>query len=115
MEKDMGTIAKSALEVAVLDRFHQLYQAKGFPSSDMIGVARRENTGGGRYVDLTCDRAVRLDDGYVDLGGGFVHMAGLPNGMMAVVRISGGRLRTLEFTVYGGDHWDGSEREWNIV
>ena len=106
---------KSELEAAVLDRFHQLYEAKGFPPSDLISATRRENTGGGRYTDLECNTLVQMDDGYVDLGGSLIEMAGLPNGMMAVVRIDGGRIKTLEFTVYGGDDWDGVERGWKIV
>jgi len=111
----MSTIQRSALETAVLDRFHQLYGAKGFPPAESIRVLRRDDTGGGRYVDLECDAPVQLDDGYADLGGSFVDMEGLPNGMMAVVLIRGGRIQVLEFTVYGGDFWDGQEREWKIV
>lgn len=78
-------------------------------------MLRRENTGGGRYVDLECDSPVHLDDGYIDLGGGYIEMRGIPNGMMAVVLMKGGRVRTLEFTVYGGDSWDGDEAEWRLV
>lgn len=102
------------MEAAVLDRFHQLYAAKGFPPAESIRVLHRENTGGGRYVDLECDAEVDLD-GYVDLGGGFVEMSGLPNGLMAVVLLKGRRVKLLELTVYGGDFWDGEEREWRIV
>ena len=42
-------------------------------------------------------------------------MKGVPNGMMAVVLLKGGRIKLLELTVYGGDFWDGEEREWRIV
>jgi hypothetical protein len=42
-------------------------------------------------------------------------MKGLPNGMMAVVLVKDEHLTTLELTVYGGDSWDGEEREWKIV
>jgi hypothetical protein len=111
----MNTIAQSALETAVLDRFHQLYQANGFPPAKSISVLRRENTGGGRYADLECDTPLRMDDGYIDLGGSFIEMKGLPSGMMAVVLVRGGRVKTLEFTVYGGDFWDGEERAWKII
>jgi hypothetical protein len=111
----MTTIPKSALEAAVLDRFHKLYQAQGFPPAESIGVLRRQNTGGGRYVDLECDTPVRLDDGYVDLGGSFIEMKGVPNGMMAVVLVKNGRVNTLEFTVYGGDFWSGEESAWRLA
>ena len=94
----MNTISPTALETAVLDRFHQIYKAQGFPPAESIRVLRRENTGGGRYVDLECDTSVQLDDGYIDLGGSFI-----------------GHLKVLEFTVYGGDFWDGEETEWRIV
>lgn len=42
-------------------------------------------------------------------------MSGIPSGMMAVVFLQGRRLRRLEFTVYGGDHWNGEEQVWKIV
>jgi len=111
----MNTIQPSALETAVLDRFHQLYQEKGFTPAESIRVLRRENTGGGRYVDIESDAPVQLSDGYVDLGGSYVELSGLPNGMMAVALVKNGRLMTLELTVYGGDSWDGEERDWKIV
>lgn len=111
----MNMIPSSALEVAVLDCFHLLYQAHGFPLSEVIRVLRRENTGGGRYVALECDQQVQLEDGYIDLGGRFIEMVGLPNGMMAVVLVKNKNLQLLEFTVYGGDFWDGEERDWKLV
>lgn len=111
----MKPIHQSALEAAVLDRFHHMYGAKGFPPAESIQVTSRNNTGGGRYVELACDAEVHMDDGYVDLDGSFVEMRGLPHGMMAVVLVKGGRIKLLELTVYGGDFWDGEEREWRIA
>ena len=111
----MNPIAQSLMETAVLDRFHQLYQTRGFPSAESIRILRRENTGGGRYAELECDTRLQMDDGYIDLLGSFIEMKGLPNGMMAVVLVTGGYVKTLEFTVYGGDLWDGEERAWKIV
>lgn len=111
----MMTIPQTVLETAVLDRLHSLYNERGFPPANSIKVLRRENTGGGRYVDLESDARVQLDDGYVDLGGSFIEMKGVPNGMMAVALVKDNRVTTLEFTVYGGDSWNGEEREWKIV
>jgi hypothetical protein len=111
----MNTIQQTALETAVLDRLRALYQARGLPPAMSIGVLRRENTGNGRYVDLESNADVQMDDGYIDLGGSFIEMKGLPNGMMAVALVKNNHLTTLEFTVYGGDSWDGEEREWKIV
>ncbi len=111
----MSTLPQSALEAAVLERLHELYRAKGFPRAESIRVLRRENTGGGRYVDLKCDVLVQLDDGYIDLGGSYIEMKGLPNGMMAVALIKDARVTTLEFTVHGGDPWNGEEEDWKIV
>ena len=78
-------------------------------------MLHRENTGCGRYTDIECDAVVRLADGYLDLGGGFVEMSDVPNGMAATVLLKAGRVKMLEFAVYGGDFWDGEEREWRIV
>ena len=111
----MNTTTQSTLEAAVLGRFHQLYEEQGFPAAESIGVVARENTGGGRYVELDSNVPRRLDDGYIDLAGSFIEMEGLPNGMMAVVLVVGRRAKTLELTVYGGDSWDGEERAWKIV
>ena len=111
----MKAIDQTALERALLARFHQLYQEEGFPRADLVNVVWRANTGGGRYANLECDAPVQVADGYLDLAGGFVEMEGLPNGLMAVVLVNKGRLRILELTVYGGDFWDGEERTWRIV
>jgi hypothetical protein len=111
----MYTIPKTALEAAILDRLHDLYDARGFPPEPSIRVLRRENTGSGRYVALESDARVQIVDGYIDLGGSFIEMNGLPNGMMAVALVKDKRLMTLEITVYGGDSWNGDEREWKIV
>ena len=108
-------LQQTPLESALLNRFHELYHANGFPAAKVVRVIRRENTGGGRYVDIASDERVHLDDGYIDLEGKFIEMNGIPNGMMAVAVIKDGRLTTLEFTVYGGDYWDGVERGWKFV
>jgi hypothetical protein len=62
-------------------------------------------------VDLECRTLIALADGHWDMGGPYISMKSLPNGMMAVVRIKDRRLAFLEFPVYGGDHWDGSEED----
>lgn len=111
----MNAFDQTALETALLERFHQLYQANGFPPAVSVDIVRRENTGGGRYADLECDVPVQVADGYLDLAGGFVDMDGLPAGLMAVVLVKQRRLRILELTVYGGYSWDGEERAWKIV
>jgi hypothetical protein len=111
----MNMIPQSALETAVLERLHQLYRAEGFPPAKSMRVLRRENTGSGRYVEIECDVPVQLEDGYVDLGGSYIEMQGLPSGMMAVVLVKARRVKQLEFTVYGGDSWNGEETPWKLV
>jgi hypothetical protein len=111
----VNTLHFSPLESAVLDRFHSLYQVAGFPNTRFIRALRRENTGGGRYVEIESDYLLKLDNGYVDLAGHFIEMSGLPSGTMAVVLVNDGRVKLLELTTYGGDFWDGEERVWKIV
>lgn len=111
----MNLLMLSPLETAVLAVFHDLYGDRGFPSPKAIQVVRRENTGGGRFVEIESKANVRLADGHVDLAGRYVEMIGLPNGLMAVALINNERLQQIELTVYGGDFWDGHEREWSIV
>src|SRR6476659_4719000 len=91
----------TVMEAAVLQRFHELYKEVGFPPPHEVNVVRRQNTGGGRYVDLACETPVAIEDGYVDLAGSYIEMEDIPNGMMSVVLIQDGRLKVLEFTVYG--------------
>jgi hypothetical protein len=105
----------SPLEAALLGAFHEIYKDRGFPSPHRVRVKRRENTGAGRYVDLDSTDATQLDDGYVDLSGRFIEMAGVPDGLMAVACIKDHRLQQIEISVYGEDSWDGEERDWRIV
>jgi hypothetical protein len=105
----------SPLEAAVAAKLYDLYRDRGFPSPDRLFVQRRENTGSGRYVDLEPVESQRLEDGYLDLGGSFIELSGVPNGLMAVARIRNSRLDQIEISVYGDDPWDGEERAWKIV
>jgi hypothetical protein len=102
------------LESALLNEFHALYGSEGFPRPEQVSLLSRQNTGGGRYVDLSSPSTAMNRDGYLDLGGKFVEIDGVPNGLMAVVLISDGQPKILELTVYGGDHWDGAERRWAL-
>jgi hypothetical protein len=111
----MNSFDQTPLESGVLTLFHDLYKERGFPSPISIHVRRRDNTGSGRYVELHCSKEVDVADEYLDLGGRYIEMKSLPNGMMAVVQIKNHRIHVLEFTVYGGDSWDGSEADWVIV
>ena len=107
-------ISPTPLELALLSAFYELHAAVGFPDPSSVQVISRENTGAGRYV-MVNHRAGTLQDGYYDLGGRFIEMAGIPNGLMAVALVRKGKLETLEIAVYGGDGWDGQERQWAIV
>ena len=111
----MKMLDPSPLEVALLKAFHKLYGDRGFPAPDRIRVHNRENTGAGRYLDLHVDVDSQLDDGYLDLGGQFIEMEGIPNGLMAVVHVKDHRPKQLEIAVYGADSWDGQERKWSIA
>jgi putative transposase len=111
----MNSIQLSSMEIGVLAVFHELYRDRGFPPPAEIRVRRRENTGSGRYVEIEADADVRLNDGYVLMGEHFIEMTGVPNGMMAAVRIRSNRIDQLELAVYGHDSWDGEERQWSIV
>ena len=111
----MSSLEPTSLESALFREFHVLYSQDGFPPPQEISILKRENTGAGRYLTLSSTRASGLEDGYLDLGGKFIEMQGIPNGMMAVAIIANGSVTQLEIAVYGGDPWDGSERSiWAI-
>ena len=111
----MNSLRPSPLESALLAVFYETYKRRGFPSADHVQVRHRENTGSGRYVELDSADTTDLDDGCFDLSGRFIEMSGVPNGLMAVVRIRDHRLQQMEISVYGEDPWDGEERAWRIV
>jgi hypothetical protein len=103
------------LELSILQAFYEEYGMQGFPSPDDISVNARKNTGAGRIVSLESDARVRCQDGYLDMGGRFVEMEEVHNGLMAVVSIVRSGLDQLEITTYGNDSWDGKERGWKII
>jgi hypothetical protein len=111
----MTELSQTALESELLALFYELYGHQGFPPPQEIRVLSRENTGGGRYVELECRDDVKLHDVYLDMGGRYISMKSLPSGMMAVVQIKNHKVSLLELAVYGGDHWDGTEKDWAIV
>lgn len=104
----------TALESALLDEFHALYAKDGFPDPQQIGLMSRDNTSCGRYVELSASGAAMKRNGYLDLGGKYIEIEGVPNGMMAVVLITEGHPKVLELTAYGGDNWDGTECRWAL-
>lgn len=105
----------SPLESALLSVFHDLYKDRGFPAPESVRVRNRENTGSGRYVDIESADTTQFDDCYLDLGGRFIEMTDVPNGLMAVACIEGHHVRQIEISVFGDDAWDGEERDWRIV
>jgi|CXWL01.1.fsa_nt_gi hypothetical protein len=111
----MKLLTPTPLEFALLRTFYDLHGAHGFPPPEEISVRNRENTGAGRYVDLNVEEDSELEDGYLDLGGQFIEMEGVPSGLMAVVLIKDRRPYQIEIAVYGDDPWDGHERRWSIV
>lgn len=112
---NMTALKLSPLEFAIAAKFYDLYRDQGFPSPDRLRVRRRENTGSGRYVDLDPIDCQSLEDGYLDMGGGFIELSGVPNGLMAVARIQNRRLDQIEISVYGEESWSGEECEWKLV
>ena len=110
----MTGIQFSPLESALLTVFHSLNAARGFPPPDQFRILRRENTGAGRYVDVQVSADTQLEDGYIDLGGRFIEMDGIPHGLMAVMRIKDHRPTQIEIAVYGNHSWNGEETNWSI-
>jgi hypothetical protein len=104
----------SQMEQGVLGAFHDKFHMVGFPAPSKIAILARRNTGAGRYLDLESTSLLQVEDGYLDLGGRFLRIPGVENGLMAVVAVEGGQLRQLEISVYGEQPWDGSECGWTI-
>jgi hypothetical protein len=94
---------------------YQLHGHLGFPDPEMIFVLDRTNTGAGRRVSLSSSVRMPGFSGYLDMGGHFIEMEGIENGMMAVVSVVDGSIDELEFSVYGECLWNGEERVWKII
>jgi hypothetical protein len=111
----MSSEKPTPLELSILQVFYEEYGIQGFPSPDVINVNARENTGAGRILSLRTNTRVSCQDGYLDMGGRFIEMKGVPNGLMAVVSVVRSGLDQLEIATYGNDSWDGEERDWKII
>lgn len=111
----MNSEKLTPLELAVLQAFYDEYHTLGFPLPSAIKVSARQNTGAGRLTKLEANAEVTCPDSYLDMGGKFIEMEGIPNGLMAIVSIANSTLDQLEIAVYGNDSWDGEERSWKIV
>ena len=102
----------SPLEQAILAKYHEAYSGDGFPSPDKINVLARENSGSGRFIDLSApltsivSHACGLPQA--------VEMEGLEHGIGFVLFIEQGKLDMLELFTYE-ESWDGEERPWRLV
>lgn len=103
------------LEVDTLEFFSQAYASKGFPKPSAIEVLERMNTGSGRRVVLKTASVIDGYSGYLDMQGHFIEMDGLEFGLMATISVEKGVIDELEFSVYGGQIWNGEETCWRIV
>lgn len=111
----MNSEKPTPLELAILRVFYEEYGMQSFPFPDAVKVNARKNTGAGRLVSLESDARIHCQDGYLDMGGRFIEMEGVPNGLMAVVSVVNSALDQLEIATYGDDSWDGEERAWKII
>jgi len=102
-------------ELAILQVFYDEYHALGFPSPDVVKVSARKNTGVGRYVSLVTNAKLTCDDNYLDMGGKFIEMEGVSNGLMAIISVVNSTLDELEIATYGNNSWNGDERCWKII
>ncbi len=105
--------ALTVLERDLLRLFHDLYGDQDFPDASELVVVARRNTGAGRFVDFQrLEERPKLENGYLDMGGKFITMEGVQDGLMAVVLITSHRVDYMEIVTYGNVSWDGVERPW---
>lgn len=82
---------------------------------DSLTVARRENTGVGRYVYLVDSHKQDLHNGVYEVGSRMVEMQGLSLGLDFALIVSSNRLDVLEIVTPGAGGWDGVERPWRLL
>jgi hypothetical protein len=111
----MSSERLTPLEFSILQVFYEEYGMQGFPPPGAISVNARKNTGAGRIISLETKIRVHCHDGYLDMGGRFIEMEEVSNGLMAVVSIVHAELDQLEIATYGDESWDGEERGWRII
>lgn len=103
------------LEVGILEEFHRLYGARGFPTPEQVVIVGRQSTPSGRYVSLGSEALLEMADDQLDLAGRYISIPSVPSGVMAVVGVKNHRLTVLELSAYGGDGWTGDEFGWQII
>lgn len=109
--------APTKLEAALLHRIYERNEDRGFPDPVTLRVARRDNTGGGRYVFFEQTPLFPEEDALMGSGNEYkyVEMSGVPSGLMAYAKVKQHRLEYLEIFVNGDGFWDGTERDWTVV
>jgi len=82
---------------------------------ETVRVARRENTGAGRFTYLEDVRGQSLSDGQYSAQGRVIEIPGIPNGLGFVIAVSSSRINYIEFFTYGNVSWEGAEEGWSIL
>lgn len=108
-----STTELTPLEYAIVRLFYEKYANIGFPSPDDIRVDTRENTGAGRYVNVSHPGTIHQADGPLWIEK-YLLMSNLPHGGGFDCYIQGGKLLHIEMYLNGDYYWDGSEGDWEI-
>jgi hypothetical protein len=110
--------AMTGLERAVYDCIRAAHKNLRLPEAGDVVVLDRTNTGAGRFVKLSGITAATCQLGkagsYLDMGGAFLEIPGVPNGLMAVLAVDADGAE-LEIATYGTHSWDGDETGWRLV
>jgi hypothetical protein len=93
--------------------YYKAFGEEGFAAPDEIEVVRRENSGAGRFVELSAPQPTQLAGRICDLPL-LVEMEAIEGGLGVVLFLEDGRPDMLELFTFVGD-WDGEERPWRVV
>ena len=100
-----GQLHPNELEVAILERLARDEPRLQGPF-DALRVLSREYTGVGCYTTFLCNKeSEELDIPFQQV---YLHMPGVPLGMVAALECRGTSPDFLELCTHGNDYWDGT-------
>lgn len=107
----------TALETAILNRYHEALAEKGFPRLEDIRVRERTKTLAGKLVYLQTRTRSDLEDWICQLPDEETLLVEFDESdveLQVNLFVHEGRPATLEFVRPGKREWNGAERNWRV-
>jgi hypothetical protein len=106
----------SSLEIAIVEAVRKDHPELNLPEGDQLKLVARTVTGGGRYTYVSMEGELHIDSGDKQIfdSGLRIEMDCLNAPLGGSIFVIKKKLTTIEIFVYGGEYWDGVERNWKF-